>query len=324
MSSLVIIKPRNNSKKFQTTEGMRSIVNVSRDAGHTYNDEQVGTWEKERFPKSRQMFRPMWSHTKKRWVISGYEKNSPELNELVALCKLKYKPGHPLAGQFIKEADLQDFGDAFFNHKQLRVLAQEGDTMLDKDRPFDQIILAGLLMNPEFQYQGADTIASQAFSNKVRYLIIDKGKEINSRKLLREREQEAYDLYKGLNDQKKLAISMSLNLIKDEKTDRGLIDDVLWEYAKSKDQAKDTHLSKQEIFIEMCNLKTDKLNTQFSIGKAKSAGFLKNNKTQGWMLFGQVIGKSMKDVEEYFANTDNQEVQETLARLDEQLANFKD
>ncbi len=323
MASFVVVKPRSNSKKFQTTDGMRSMVNVSRDAGNTYNDESAGTWDKERFPKSRQMFRPMWSYTKRKWVLSGFDKNSPDLNELVAGCKLKYKPGHPLQGQFIKEADLTDFGDAFFNHKQLKVMAQEGDTLLDKERPFDQLILAGLLMNPEFQYQSAEDTGSQPMSNKIRYLIVDKGKELNSKKISREREQQAYDLYKGLNDQKKLAIAVSLNLIRDENTDRGLIDDVLWDFAKSKDKAKDTYLSKQEIFIEMCNLKTDKLTTQYLIGKAKGAGFLKKT-NQGWMLFGQILGKTEKDVEKYFNDVDNADTQEVIANLEEQLKNIKD
>ncbi len=323
MSSLVIVKPKVNSKKFQTMDGMRNVVNISRDAGTTFNDESAGTWEKERFPRSRQMFRPLWSYSKRRWALSGYEANSPELNKLAESCKLKYKQGHPLAGQYIKEADVFDFGDPFFNHKQLRVLAQEGDTILNKDRPFDQIILAGLLINPEFQYQNGETTSTMPSSNKVRYVIVDKGKELNSKKILREREQLAGDLYKSLNDQKKLAIAMSLNLIKDESTDRGLIDDILYDYAMSKDKAKDTYLTKQEIFIEMCNLKTDKLNIEFTIGKAKAAGFLKQTK-QGWMLFGNSIGRTQKDVNTYFSNTDNQDVQEALLRLEEQLENIKE
>jgi hypothetical protein len=302
---------------------MRSVVNVSRDAGNTYNDENAGTWDKERFPKSRQMFRPMWSYTKRQWGLKGYDKNSKELNDLVAGCKLKYKPGHPMQGQFIKDADITDFGDAFFNHKQLKVLAQEGDTLLDKERPFDQLILAGLLMNPEFQYQSSEDTGSQPVSNKIRYLIVDKGKELDSKKIAREREHEAYELFKGLNDQKKLAIAVSLNLIRDEKTDRAIIDDVLWDFAKSKDKAKDTYLSKQEIFIEMCNLKTDKLATQHTIGRAKGAGFLKKTK-QGWMLFGQVIGKTDKDVETYFNDVDNSDTQEVIAQLEQQLENIKD
>lgn len=314
MEQLVLVRPKPGSKKFKTTEGIKNVYSISRDEGQTYLDESIGTYDKERFPKSRQMFRPEWSYGKRRWMLKGYENNSEDLNKLVAACKFKYKLGHPLQNQFIKECDIFDFNDAFFSHKMLRALAQEGDVVLDKSRPFDQIILAGLLSNPKFQYS-TDGNINTTTSNRVKYIIIDKGIEQNKRKTNREKELLVGDLWKNLTDKKKMAIAISLNLIASEDTDRGLIDDILYDYANSKENAKGLAISKQDLFIQMCNMDTAKLNIQFTIGKAKAAGYLKRTK-QGWMLFGVNIGKSDQNVEEYFSNPDNQEM---LFRLDEQL-----
>src|SRR4029079_13854535 len=296
---LVLVRPKPGSKKFKTIDGIKNFFNVSRDEGQTYLDENVGSYDKERFPKSRQMFRPEWSYNKHRWMLKGFDTNSDALNALAASCKFKYKQGHPLQNQFIKDCDVNDFGDAFFNHKMLRVLAQEGDCVLDKNRPFDQIILAGMISNPKFQYSENGNVDIST-SNRVKYLIIDKGVQQNKRQKSREKELMVADLWKNLTDKKKLAIGISLNLISNESTDRGIIDDVLWDYANSKENAKGMDATKQDVFVQMCNMDTATLNIQYTIGKARSAGFLKRTK-QGWMLFGINIGKSDKNVEEYFA-----------------------
>jgi hypothetical protein len=313
--SYVIIRPKAGSKKFQSMEGMKNYVNITSD-GVNFQDQNIGTWDKERFPKSRQMFRPHWSKTKRRWMLKGFETNSPELNELVAKCKFKYRVGHPQVNQYIKETDIFDWSDPFMNHKSFRVIAQEGDTLLNKNHHFDQLVLAGLLEDPRFQYN-SESGANTPFSNRVKYVIIDKGIEGNSRKISRQKSENVHELWKALTDVKKMAIAVSLGLVKDENTDREFVDDVLWDFATSKAQAKGSHLSKQDVFVEMCEMGTAKLNTQYLIGKAKAAGFLKHTK-QGWMMFGVNIGRTDKAVEDYVNDTNNQEL---IDRLEKNLEN---
>lgn len=314
---IVIVKPRPGSKKFQTMEGVKNVHSVSRDGGATYGEESVGIYTKERFPKSRQMFRPDWSSSKRRWVMKGFEDNSPELNELVKRCRLKYKPGHPKQNQFIEECDIYDFADPFLTHKQFRVLAQEGDTLLYKNHPLDKLVLAGLLVNPKFQYVGNGNADNAMYSNRVKYIIIDKNVDKVNKKVSREKDMEILDTWKALNDKKKLAIAMSLSLITSEDTDREIIDDVLYSFATSKETPKGSQMSKQDMFLSVAKLSTADLNLQYTIGKAKASGFLKKTR-QGWMLYGNNIGREDSDVIAYLSNSSNQEV---MFRLEESLAN---
>ena len=263
------------------------------------------------------MFRPDWSASKRRWMLKGFEDNSDKLNETVKKCRLKYKLGHPKQNQFIEECDIYDFADPFLTHKQFRVLAQEGDTLLYKNHPMDSLVLAGLLVNPKFQYVGNGNTETTMFSNRVKYIIIDKNVDKVNKKASRDKDLKVSEVWKALNDKKRLAIAMSLSLITSENTDREIIDDVLYSFATSKEVPKGSQMSKQDIFINLAEMNTADLNLQYTIGKAKASGFLKKTR-QGWMLYGNNIGREDSDVLAYLSNPANQEA---MFRLEESLAN---
>lgn len=315
MSSYVIIKPKPGSLKFQAIDGMTALHSYSTDEGAT-KLEMPEKYSRERFPKSRQMFRPLWSYTKKRWLIDGFDTNSPALDELVKQCRLKYKDGHKLAGQMIESADIYDYGDAFFTNKRLRIIAGEGETRLDKEHPLDKMILAGMRMDPRFKYvTDGRSIHDSPGMTRVKYLIIDKEHEVKSKSISGEKERKVGQLFENLNDKKRAAIAIALGLIVREDTDREIIDTVLWEYAKDQSKPKDSQLSKQDTFIAFCELDTAKLNVFYTIGRAKASGLMKKTK-QGYLLFGNPVGKTDKEIETFFDNPDNQEL---IFRLEEQL-----
>jgi hypothetical protein len=316
MSSYVIVKPKPGSLKFQAIDGMTAMHSYSTDEGAT-KMEMPERYNKERFPKSRQMFRPMWSFTKKKWLLKDFDTNSPALDELVKSCRLKYREGDKRAGQMIESADIYDYADPFFTNKRLRVIAGEGETRLDKNHPLDKVILAGMLMDPKFKYvtEGSHDLKNTPSGTKVKYLIVDRDYETKSKTASGAKERKVSTLFDSLNDKKRMTIAMSLGLIVKEDTDREIIDNALWAYAKDQTKEKDSPLSKQDVFITYCDMDTKDLNTRFLIGRAKSKGLMKKTK-QGWLVMGHTAGKTDSEVERFFSNDDNQEL---IARLEEQL-----
>lgn len=314
---IVLIKPKPGSKKFQVLGKMDNKFNVSRDGGKTYFDEsQKAEYDKERFPKSRQIFRPDWSLTKRKWLLKDFPENSDKLNYFVKQCRLKYKENHPNAGRFIETADIWDPADPFFTHKQFRILANEGDTALNKSIWMDYLVYQGLLMNKKFAVSASETLKG-IYPQSVKYILIDSGNQKTAKKESRERDLKIRNLYEEMNDQKRMAIALSLGLIRDENTDREFIDDLLWDFANSKSIVGNAGETKQEVFIRMAEMNTADLNASATISKAKKQGYLKKT-PQGWMLFGSKVGKDEQEVLAFFLDKDNQK---QIFRLQEQLEN---
>lgn len=307
----VIIKPKEGSRKFKAIGGMQSKYIETKDGKEVVKD--GGQYKSERFPKSRQMFRPIWSYSKRKYLLDGFEENGEKLNSLVAQCKLKYPDNHPKKTHYIEEADLYDFNDPFLSHKQLKVIAEEGSMMLDKNRPFDKIILAGLKKNKFFQVSGEE---NPVLSGSVKYIIVDNEEEKKIKRAHRDRKMEVYELYKSLSDDKKIKIAMAMDLINSETIDRGMLDDILFQAAEDTGKANSVNMSKQDLFIKLCKLDTEELNRRHMVGKAKVKGILRYRSDQGYILFGKPIGKNLDKVNEYLSDSENAE---TLIRMQEAL-----
>lgn len=318
MAEIVTIRPKSGSKRFKAIKGqMSQFQKITEESGAERN-ELAGEYKSERFPNSRQMFRPMWGSSKRRWLMSGFDKfdtkEQNELNELVAKCKLKYGAKDPRAMQYITEADIYDSNDPFFNHKSLRVITYEGQVSLDKSRPLDKIILMALQADSQFQ-QGGETV-NPMLSQRVRYVITDRNIDVKIKRAHRTKIMKSTKLYDNLTDNKKFKIAMSMGLISSEKTDRSIIDEVLWDACQDNKTKLSNKMSKQDLFISMCIATSEELNTRHMIQKAKASGNLKKNKQQGWLLFGEAISRTDAKLYEYFNNPDNQEI---LLRLENVL-----
>lgn len=323
MANLVMIKPKPGSRKFKATKGMFNVHTVSEDGGNSTIEKNIGEFKGERFPKSRQMFRVAeWSFSKRRWKLYGFEeiktdKKQDELNKLIAGCKLHYPSGHPKERQYIKEADIYDFNDPFFNHSKAKVIAQQGELILDKDLPLDNLIWRGMMLNTSFS-TGSEI--NPITSPMVKYIIVDKTIDTTNRKRKRAREKEVLDVFYKLSTKKKKTVAMSLGLIPTEDVDEDVLDDILYAYAKSTDRMGDSNKTKQSMFLEVASLNTEDLNLKYIVRKAKSKGFLKRNRDQGWLLFGIPAGRTLEKVETYL---NDQENQEQLIRLEEALKDGK-
>lgn len=310
MAEIVTIKPTPGSRKFKAVQGMHSKHTVS--DGTNEQEKTTGEYTGQRFPKSRQMFRPLWSNSRRRWLIHGYEDNHEELNDLVKKCKLKYPAKTPKAGQYIEEADIFDFSDPFFTSRYLKVIANEGEIMLDKSKPLDKIILLSLLENPQFQ---SSNDGNPLFTSRVKYLISDRDIELVAKKDKRDKESKIVKLYEGLTSQKKMKVAIAMGLIPNENVSIDVVEDLLYQAAKDVITKVSTegNITRQDLFIKLCEMTTEQLNLKHKIAQAKSKGFLKKN-DGGFMLFGNPVGKNEKQIEAYMSNPDNQELLDRLMK----------
>lgn len=316
MAELVTIRPRAGSKRFRAIKGITQFQKVTEQGQDV--DRSVGEYKSERFPNSRQMFRPMWSASKRKWLLRGFEdmnqEKQKELDALVVKCKLKYGDKDPRARNYIKEADIYDANDPFFTHPSLKIITYEGQATLDKSRPLDQILLLGLQANVTFQ-KGGDKV-NPVLSQRVKYVITDKNVDSKIKQDKRKKILTATKLYDALTDAKKTKVAMAMGLISNDNVDRSVIDEILWEACQDDTKVVDNNMTRQDLFIKMCKTNAAELNTRNMIQKAKATGKLRRNKTQGWLLFGESIGRTDNQVYEYFNNPDNQEM---LIRLEQAM-----
>jgi hypothetical protein len=313
MSEIVIIKPKKNSKKFFSTA--RQFQKSVDSQGKTIEVE-AGAFNGERFPNSRQMFRPVWSFSKRRWLIKGFETNSEELNKLVSKCKFKHPKNHPSQGKYIDEADVFDLNDPFFNHINLYVRAKEGEVTLDKSNPLDNIILKSIEANEQFQLGDKGSVLSA----RTKYVIVDNSISNEVKKSSMTSKKEAFRLLDALTFEKKVKIAMSMDLIVGAKIEPDDLDVILFSAIEENKQRIADKMNTIDLFISLCNMDTESLNLKHLVVRAKKAGVLRKTQADGFLLFGNKVGKTLKEVERYFLNDENSDI---IARTREAVEDYE-
>ena len=314
-TSIVTINAKPGSRKFSAFKGQMTQFQKVIDATGSETEREAGSYKGERFPNSRQMFRPIWSQSKKMWLMDSFKENCDELNKMALACKFKYPDTHYKRDQYIDEADLFDYNDPFFTHRSLKIITYEGQLTLDKAKPIDKIIFLSLRQNHLFQSGGEE--GNTMLSSRTRYVITDKEVDITNKKKRRDKFLEASKLYSSLTDAKKITIAMALGLAANENQDRDLIDQVLWDASQDTAVRNSNKQTRQDLFIGLCKMDNEMLNIKKMVQKAKGSGKLKKVKNQGWLLFGEPVGKTDEQLFTYFSNPENQEM---FFRLQEALS----
>jgi len=304
MSNIVRIIPKPGSRRFKTIGNVMHNKYTEDVNGRTV--ERTSKYKAERFDKSRQMWRPEWSFSKKRWDFKGFDGSDPEqmekFQELVKRCKLKYEKGHPDHPRYIEEADIYDFNDPFLTHKDFKVLAEQGNISLDKNHPFDQLILAGLMQLDEFQLGAED---NPIISGRARYLIIDDALDKQVKKENRNEKMEVYDMFKALTDDDKVKIAFAMSLINSPDMDREVIDDLLFQAAEDTSQRKDMPMSNRALFKSLCKMDPEERNIRYLVGRAKPEGILRWRSDSGYLLFGKPVAKTYDNLIEYLKDPEH-------------------
>jgi hypothetical protein len=311
MGELVTIKAKPGSRKFASTGSMQTVYTENDKDGNQISEKKT-EFISERFPKSKQMFRVPWSHLKRKWLLDGFPENCNDLNDIVEKCKLQYEKPHKNAGDYIVKADIYDYNDKFFNHRLFKITASEGEVLIDKSFPLQDLVLRGLKLHPLFQVAGEDNPLMNAGS---RYVIVDRAIDVKIKRQVRDNKLKVMKLYESLTGEKKIKIAMAMNLIPNENVDIDVVEDVLFKASEDLTKLPDINMSRQDLFITFCELKTEDLNLKHRIAKAKSTGVLKKQ-ADGWILFGSPVGKTNAQLEDYLSNPDNSKL---LLRLDDVL-----
>lgn len=246
--------------------------------------------------------RIIWNHQLRKFHVGDLSKD--ELNTLVAECKFKNDmPGHPDKGKMITSCDVYDFSDPFFNNRMADIKLAESVGNLSSLRAFEKIFSYYAKSTP-MEFVDTDKDEGNLSSLSAKYQIINSNNVVGASQKTRLKSEDATKLLFSLNDDKKLKIALYLGLIPSENIDRQLIDDALWNICVGKENI---HEVKRELFIDLCKVSTEVLNTRHLIAKCKTMGFLK--KTNGnWNLQGNQIGRTDKEVELYFDDLANGDI----------------
>lgn len=319
MSKIVTIKPSPLSQKFTSIIGQMEKVTEKVVNGRT-EYRSLGAYKQQRLPNSNQVERPVaYSSQKRKWMLKKYPDNSKELNTLVKRCNLlNDMPKHPEYGMMITECDIYNINDPFFNNMLLKITFTEGEGVLKLDNPKDAIMYEGALANSRFQISG-DKL-NPALTGRAKYVIVDKDIDSVVKKESRNRKKQAIALFDAMTDERKLTIAMAMGLIKDERTDSAIVEDVLWEAVEDdKTKYADTNTTKQEYFIKTAESDVEDLNIRKTIQKAITAGVLKRDKELGYTAFGGIVGKDKQQVIAYLLKPENTD---TLFRIEKALENL--
>lgn len=303
--TLVKIAPKKGSKHFFSHATVKKEVMQN---GET-KEIEVGEYRKERFPKSRQIVRPKYSFSQRRWMLSGME-NGPILDKLVKACAFQYVSGKN-KGDYIESANINDINDAFFNHPKLRDLRKEGQSTLNLKRPLDQLLFAAFKIDPKHA-NGKSMLSSRA-----KYEIKNDGEERAEGVALRRGLSTAVKLFDALTFDKKKKVAIALGLTFGKGISPEWIDDQLWSFVQdNKTMAGYKRMTKQAYFIHLCESDADALHVQYSIALAMRKGIIRRRQGQGFMLAGEPIGKTKQQAIDFLNLTENQDM---LIRLEELL-----
>jgi len=311
--AITTIRPAKNTRKFYSTaKQFQKVTGKDAQGKPTSTVQEAGEYKGQRFPNSRQMIRPLWSTGKRKYILQGHDKNSKELNKIVAGCKLRYPKKHPKAGEYITEADILDFSDPFFTHTKLYMILKEGDESLDDERPFDQIMLAA--MSGDRRFSNSDE-KNPYLAGKVKFKITNSKREKAAKNDKRKKEFELMSLFKALSRKKKLRIATALRINIGRDVEEDTLDDLIWGAAKDSNKSFDDKVTRQDMFIKLCKMNTEDLNIMYLIGRAVKKNTVRKSK-EGFMLFGQNIGRTTKKIEAYLKDPANQDM---LMRLEEAI-----
>lgn len=297
MEERIVIKPVKNIKAHFKTA--KSSMQYIKENGETETrDGQL----RDRYPNTYTGTRIQWSTGKKRWEISLTEE---ELDALVKRAKLQYEKG-PKIGEMIETADIYDKKDPFFNHKELRLIGQEGQFSLLKNVPMDKIMYNGIENNKKFGKKGNGLI-----SGAIKFLISDEQgdrefelKEVNT-------EVKAIMEFGNMTYDKKLAVATALGFRPGDLANPDSLQLSMYHFLKSTARNEDG-LYNRDKFLKLASEDNEIIAIKSLIEKAKSASVLRFKKAEGYFYNGNNVAKDAEEMIAFLKNANNKDALEKI------------
>jgi hypothetical protein len=200
--------------------------------------------------------------------------------------------------------------DPFFNHKNLKLVLDEGYGALNTDNPLEFILYEGVLANNKYQIGGETNNA--ALNGRAKYIIVDSSIDKDAKKLARDTRKNAEKLVDNMSDDKKRSVAFAMGLIVDGDTDISIITDLLEEAALDDKKTTGMTMSRQKYLTKLAEAPADELEARKYINKAFKGFIKRDRESNSYILFGVQIGKDKQSVINYLINPVNSE---TLYRL---------
>lgn len=311
--ALIKIIPSPLSRKFDGTVNGMVQYEQTKDTQGVTELRAMGKYNRERFPNSTQGERPIaYSVSKKKYLLEGYDSNNEELNQMVKRCNLMNDlKDHYNYNKPIESCDIFNLKDPFFNHKNVKILFDEGYGSLNTENPLDWILYKGVLSNHRFQIGGENI--NPALNGRAKYIVVDASIDKQAKKESRNTRKLAEKLVDTMSDDKKRAVALAMGLIINGDTDIDTISDLLEEAALDNKKSVSNNMTKQQYLIKLAEAPNEELEARNYVNLGFKQGFIKRDKeTSMFMLFGNQIGKTKQNVINYLLNPVNSE---TLFRL---------
>lgn len=295
--SIVLVKPiKNNKAHFvgakQTVEEIDPVSGVKRELFKQ-------KFEENRFPGTSFTIGVPWDLNKGRFKLTGMSKD--ELNSYVKDLKFSYEDG-PRKGTLIKEADIYDQLDPFFNHRRLKMKSNGGVIALDKEKPLHYLLYKSCLEHPDFWEK-----SSGAMPGNVKFVITDAEKDTALETEAVVTRLEALAKITQMTHAKKVTVGIALGLPINDKTDPDTVVKLLVNFIENPNRQQNGKFNK-DIFLAAANEKAEDVELKALIEKAKKASVIREQKNKGYLYNGNVIAKSQEEMVEFLKNLNNKDV----------------
>lgn len=295
--SIVLIKPiKNNKAHFvgakQTVEEIDPISGVKRELFKQ-------RFEENRFPGTSFTIGVSWDINKGRFKLTSMAKE--ELNSYVQNLKFSYEEG-PRRGTLIKEADIYDQLDPFFNHRRLKIKSKGGVIALDKEKALDYLLYKACLEHPDFWEKG-----NGAMPGNVKFIITDAEKDTALETEAVVTRLEALAKITQMAHAKRVTVGTALGLPINDKTDPDTVIKLLVNFVENPNRQQNGKYNK-DIFLAAANEKAEDVEIKALIEKAKKASVIREQKNKGYLYNGNVIAKDQEEMVAFLKNLNNKEV----------------
>jgi hypothetical protein len=318
-NNTTLIKPAPNSGKFFRDDPQTMTAAVqefyAEDANGNKKLVKSTPYTAQRFDGTKQGQTPVWNFRKRRWTIIDpeditkkrqLEKNSKKLDSMVKSCKLVNDvKSSPDFGKFIESTDIHNRRDPFMINKETRINLGAGEAVVPSGEHDVKNVIVLLSLMTQKKFQVGSGAKNGITGTQVRYVIVDKETDRKEKNISRTRDKKAREFYDNLSDDKKMKIAISLSLVRSLDTDRGLVDDLIYDYiTDGETKVVGTNMTKQEMFISLCDSGNAVVEASyiFHLGKTKGVIRMQNKVYQA---FGEKLGSTINESVNFLSLEDN-------------------
>ncbi len=269
--------------------------------------ETIGTYNKQRFPGSRQSTIPFWSADDNQYIFrraDGTIWTQADLNKAVQDIPMNYPQWSPKAGERIMESNLTNFEDVYINRFR-RELFEGEDTLIinqssgriSREKVFEDMMRG----NRAFMDETADEIRSSEVEFIIRNPQISEDREV----AVREDKEQAFEYYTAMtSDPDRMRnILYMFGTDTEESVSTKTLRNLLFKKVDD-NVTRQAGNTLQKLFCQYSNLPPDELALKAVIAKASIRRILVD-RAGAYEFEGTVIAGTYEGVVEYFRKAEH-------------------